>query len=113
MNPGVVVVVTEQEAVRRVLTSTLENEGWVVLALEDGAELFDFMEFMTEHASVRGVPRLIVADVSVPGPSVCEVAAWARLKGLDVPFVLFTEDHDASSKELAKALGAVEHSAAA
>jgi CheY-like chemotaxis protein len=111
--PGVVVVVTEEEAVRRVLTSTLENEGWVVLALEDGGELFDFMEFMSEHPSVRGVPRLIVADVSVPGPSVFEVAAWARLKGLDVPFVLFTDDRDESSKNLARALGAVELTAAA
>ncbi len=85
--PGLVVIVTEEEAVRRVLTSTLEAEGWVVLALEDGGELFDFMEFISEHPSVRGVPRLIVADPSVPGPSVVEVTEWAKLKGLDVPWL--------------------------
>lgn len=111
--PGVVVVVTEEEAARRVLTSALEGEGWVVLALEDGGELFDFMEFISEHPNVRGVPRLIVADASAPGPSVFEVVTWARLKGLEVPFVVFTEDQDENTRALARALGAVELGSAA
>ena len=112
-NPGVAVVVTEEEAVRRVLTTTLEQEGWAVLCLEDGGELFDFMEFISEHPNVRGVPRLIVADANVPGPSVFEVVAWSRLKGFDVPFVVFTEDQDVNARQLASALGAVEVGASA
>ena len=107
-NPGVVVVVSEEVEVRSVLTGALESEGWVVLALEDGAELFDFIEFITEHPKAKGVPRLIVADASVPGPSVFEAAAWARLKGLDVPFVVFTAADDENAKDRARALGAVE-----
>ena len=93
---------------RSVLSGALEDEGWVVLPLEDGAELFDFIEFITEHPSAKGVPRLIVADASVPGPSVFEAAAWARLRGLAVPFVLFTGEDDENAKDLARALGAVE-----
>lgn len=108
LNPGLVVVVTEEPAVRKTLTDTLEGEGWVVVPLDDGAELSDFLEFVTEHPDRRVTPRLIVADASVPGPSVFESAAWARLKGLSVPFVFFTASEDENAKDLARALGSVE-----
>lgn len=93
--PGVVVVVTEETAVLSTLTLALEAEGWVVLPLEDGAELYDYVEFIIEHPKREGGPRLIIADASVPGPSVLEVAAWAMLKGLSVPFLFFRKGEDA------------------
>lgn len=108
LNTGLVVVVTEEPLVRKVLTDTLEVEGWVVLSLDDGAELFDFVELISAHPSRRIVPRLVVADAEVPGPSVFETAQWARQHGLDVPFVLFTGTADEKTRDLARALGAVE-----
>lgn len=108
LNPGLVVVVTEEPRVRKVLTDTLEGEGWVVLALDDGAELLDFVEFVSDHPTRRIAPRLVVADAAVPGPSVFETAEWARRHGVDVPFVLFTGADDEKTKDLARALGAVE-----
>jgi CheY-like chemotaxis protein len=108
VNPGLVVVVTEEPLVRKVLTDTLEGEGWVVLALDDGAELLDFVEFVSAHPGRRIVPRLVVADAAAPGPSVFETADWARRNGVEVPFVLFTGADDPKSRDLARALGAVE-----
>lgn len=97
--PGLVVVVTEEAAACRVLTHTLEAEGWVVVPLDDGGELFDFLEFISAHPGSRGAPQLIVADASVPGPRAVDVVAWARSRGLDVPLVLFNhpERTDASA----------------
>ncbi|MDP1823727.1 MAG: response regulator [Archangium sp.] len=108
LNTGLVVVVTEEPLVRKVLTDTLEAEGWVVLALDDGAELLDFVEFVSAHPGRRIAPRLVVADAAVPGPSVFETADWARRHGVEVPFVLFTGAADQKTKDLARALGAVE-----
>jgi DNA-binding response OmpR family regulator len=108
LNPGLVVVVTEEARVRKTLTDSLEAEGWVVLSLDDGAELFDFIELVIANPGRRVMPRLIVADTAVPGPGVFEVAAWARSRGLSVPFVLFSAADDENAKELARAIGCVE-----
>lgn len=84
-NPGVAVVVTEAEEVRRAITLTLESEGWVVLPLEDGAELFDFVEFISENPLRMGAPRLVVTELDLPGPSIFETIAWARVCGPSCP----------------------------
>lgn len=107
-NPGVAVVVTEAEEVRRAITRTLESEGWVVLPLEDGAELFDFVEFISENPLRMGAPRLVVTELDLPGPSIFETIAWARVCGLELPFVLLAKDDDDDAKERARSLGAVE-----
>ncbi|MFT3713392.1 MAG: hypothetical protein QM817_37525 [Archangium sp.] len=107
MQPGLVVVVTETQLLLDVLTHELEGAGWTVLALEDGAELFDFIELMSERPG-RRLPQLIIADATSPGPSVLEVCAWARLKGLRMPFIVLADRADEATKDLARALGGVE-----
>jgi DNA-binding response OmpR family regulator len=106
--PGVVVVVTEEAEVRARLSELLESEGWVVLPLEDGCELFDFVEFISDNPGRRSAPRLIIADAQVPGPSVFETAAWARLNGLEVPFIVFSPADDEAARDVARAIGAIE-----
>ncbi|MFZ5440056.1 MAG: hypothetical protein ACOZQL_08610 [Myxococcota bacterium] len=106
--PAVAVVVIESTEVRQSVTITLEAEGWVVLPLEDAAELFDFIEFLRENPLRLGAPRLVVTEPGLPGPSLFEVIAWARVCGLTLPFIVLTPDDDDDAKERARSLGAVE-----
>lgn len=104
---GLVVIVTAVPAVRQKLAESLEGDAWVVLSLRDSGELFDFVELVAAQPGRVPPLKLVVVDETVPVRSAFEVAAWARLKGLDVPFVLFTEREDEKTKDLARAIGGV------
>lgn len=103
---GLVVVVSEADAVRESLTRALEARRWVVLALDDGAELFDFFDILLESPRHR-VPRLIIADAAVPGPDVLDTCAEARRHGLDVPFLVLADEASEAMKTRASQLGRV------
>lgn len=104
---GLVVVVTTAPVARRHVSDALEAEGWSVLTLHDCEELYELVELLGAHRGRAASLKLVVADTTVPGASVFEVAAWARLKGLAVPFVLFAAREDERMKDLARALGGV------
>lgn len=104
---GLVVIVTTAPIARQHVSDALEAEGWSVLTLHDCAELYELVELLASHRGRADALKLVVADATVPGASVFEVAAWARLKGLTVPFVLFAAREDEHLKDLARALGGV------
>ena len=105
-----VVVVSEAQTLQNVLRHTLEADGWTVLPLEDGSELFDFLELVAD-ATARS-PQLVVIDASVPGPSVPELITWAREHELPIPFVVMVRERDSQLDELARTFGGVELAAA-
>lgn len=90
-NAELVVIVSEDPLVIRSLTRTFESEGAVVLALEDGAELRDYVQLLIEQPHRRIEPRVIVVDAQVPGPDVQGTAVWARHHGFEFPIVVFRE----------------------
>jgi DNA-binding response OmpR family regulator len=103
---GLVVVVSGADAVREALMRALEARRWVVLALDDGAELFDFFDLLLESPRHR-VPRLIIDDAAVPGPDVLDTCAEARRQGLDVPFLVLADEVSEAMKTRASQLGRV------
>lgn len=102
--PGLVAVVSADPTARAALTRALEGEGFAVLALHDCAELLELVEQVRRRP---GTLRLVAADASVGCAGVLEVAAWARLAGLEVPFLLFAERADERTRDLARAVGGV------
>ena len=99
-------MVSGSDAVREALMRALEARRWVVLALDDGAELFDFFDLLLESPRHR-VPRLIIADAAVPGPDVLDTCAEARRQGLDVPFLVLADEVSEAMKTRASQLGRV------
>jgi DNA-binding response OmpR family regulator len=102
-----VVVVSSAQSVRKKLGQTLEEDDYGVLSLRDGGELLDFVELVAARPSRSPPLRLIVVDETVPLRTALEIAAWARLKTLEVPFVLFAAREDEKAHDLARAIGAV------
>ena len=86
-----VVVVSEDADVVRSFTSTFESHGDVVLVLDDGAELRDYVQLLIEQPHRRLEPRLIVVDATVPGPSAETTTLWARAHGLTFQILTFQE----------------------
>lgn len=91
MHTGIVVIVTESQLLEDVLTHTFAGAGYTVLALEDAAELYDYVTLLVNQPG-RRQPAVVVADATVPGPGVLDVCAWARLNNLHMPFIVLSEN---------------------
>lgn len=87
-----IVIVSEDPQVCRTLTATFEARGDVVLVLDDGAELRDYVQLLLEQPHRRLEPRLVVVDSTVPGPPAEATAVWARHHGLRFPILTFREE---------------------
>jgi CheY-like chemotaxis protein len=91
----------DDELLRDTLSDALERDGWQVLALEDGYELADYLEFALKGKQ----PSLVLTDVRMPGLSGLEVVERARARGIVCPIVVMTSWPDPKLSERAKALG--------
>lgn len=100
--PALAVVVTESQLLEDLLRRSLEAQGFVVLALEDGGELSDFLELMDDPHGRQ--PQLVLMDATVPGPSALELAAGARRRGMTFPFAVLTSTLDESTRDVARSL---------
>lgn len=85
-----VVVAEDDDDLREILTIALANDDRQVLAMEDGSELFDYVEFIVGRGVAGELPDLIVTDNHMPGASGVEVANWSRAHGVTCPFLIFT-----------------------
>ena len=80
---GVVLVADDEPLVRSLVVRTLEQEGYAVVAADDGATALELLE----RESVR--PDLVVTDVIMPGRNGRQLqdALLARWPGLPVLFI--------------------------
>jgi signal transduction histidine kinase len=79
-----VLVVDDEDQIRRLMAQTLEAAGLTVLVAADGAEAL--------HALERGPVDLIVSDVAMPvmdGPTLYE-RVRSRIEWTSIPFVFLT-----------------------
>ena len=90
--PGLVLVVEDEDPVRRYTVSLLEDLGFTVLQAHDGSEA---IAILRERSTEIGAMLL---DHSMPGLSGEEVLAELQREGLSVPVVL-TSGHDRTSLE--------------
>jgi EAL domain-containing protein (putative c-di-GMP-specific phosphodiesterase class I)/CheY-like chemotaxis protein len=96
---GRVLVVDDDADVRDILSAHLEDAGYAVVAVEDGAPALEAID--TEPFDV------ILTDIGMPGMSGIEFLRRVRARDLDVPVLLITGD-----PRLETAIEAVEYGAA-
>jgi CheY-like chemotaxis protein len=96
-----VALAEDDEELRQALSEALEQAGYMVLALEDGFELADYLDFATQ----RRPPSLVLTDVRMPGLSGLEAVERARARGLTCPVVVMTSWPDDRVNAHAAALG--------
>jgi len=77
-----VLVVDDDEPIRRMLERTLAAEGYDVTSAADGGSALAAIE--------RAVPDVLVLDVAMPGIDGLDVCRRVRAKGLSVPILLLT-----------------------
>lgn len=80
--PEAILVVDDDDPVRRMLVRTLTAEGYDVSAVADGGAALVDLD--------RSVPGLVVLDVAMPGLDGLSVCRRIREKGLAVPVLLLT-----------------------
>jgi CheY-like chemotaxis protein len=91
----------DDDDLRALLSEALEREGWLVLALEDGFELADYLDF----AAHGRPPSVVLTDLRMPGLNGLEAIERARARGLKCPVVVMTSWPDDRVKAHAAALG--------
>ncbi|WP_189259392.1 response regulator [Lentzea flava] len=89
---GLVLVVEDEDPVRRYTVSLLEELGFTVLQASDGTEAIAILRERSAEVSA------MLLDHSMPGLSGEEVLAELEREGLTVPVVL-TSGHDRTSLE--------------
>ncbi|MFS8104924.1 response regulator [Lentzea alba] len=89
---GLVLVVEDEDPVRRYTVSLLEELGFTVLQASDGVEAIEILRARRAEISA------MLLDHSMPGLSGEEVLAVVEREGLAVPVVL-TSGHDRTSLE--------------
>lgn len=89
---GLVLVVEDEDPVRRYTVSLLEELGFRVVQASDGTEALEVLR--ARHAEIG----VMLLDHSMPGLSGEEVLAEAEREGLTVPVVL-TSGYDRASLE--------------
>ncbi|MET9630076.1 response regulator [Lentzea sp. NPDC006480] len=89
---GLVLVVEDEDPVRRYTVSLLEELGYTVLQASDGSEALAVLRERSAEISA------MLLDHSMPGLSGGEVLAQLESEGLKVPVVL-TSGHDRTTLE--------------
>jgi CheY-like chemotaxis protein len=81
--PGIVLLVEDDQAVRRVITTILEEDGWRVEEAADGWEGWEMARALNPH--------LIVTDLNLPGMSGLEMTERLRdVDEVEAPVVAIT-----------------------
>jgi CheY-like chemotaxis protein len=90
---------------REELAQQLREESLIVVELEDGLELADYLELALGTPSVLDVPSLIVCDVALEGRSGIEILHELRGSGAAIPVLLIQDRADAALAERTERLG--------
>ena len=97
-------VIADDDAIARAfLTAKMEQRGFKVTAVTDGAAAIE--------AVVRINPDLVILDVLMPGLGGFETLRQLKASALTkhVPVVLLSAHHDVADVERAKSLGAADY----
>jgi CheY-like chemotaxis protein len=90
---------------RTLLASALRQDGYDVVEIADGSELFQTVYSWLRHGNGRGIDA-IVTDIRMPAFSGLEVLAELRSRYTTLPVILITAFGDQQTHAEARALGA-------
>jgi EAL domain-containing protein (putative c-di-GMP-specific phosphodiesterase class I) len=101
VHEGMVLLVEDDESVRRIYGRLLERDGFTVLSAANGMEATQIF--------AREKIDLVVSDISMPGMSGIDLLKALRLEDLDVPVILMTGNPQVDSAARAVELGALRY----
>jgi DNA-binding NtrC family response regulator len=101
--PSLVLLAEDDGELRKLIASTLRQEGYEVVETANGMELLDALELLLG----RRLPYAVVSDVRMPLLSGMDLLAVIRASATDVPVILITAFGDVDTHEEAHDLGAV------
>ena len=105
MSDSLVLVAEDDDELRRLMVDVLNRDGYHVIAVADGAELFEFM--IDALCGSRTEPDVIVSDIRMPGFSGLDVLKHLRTADAHAPVVLITAFPTDETRRRAQELGAV------
>jgi len=102
-----VLVIEDDDEMRRLLTSVLARDGYPVRPFRDGMEALDYLDTLRigRHWNDENL-GLIVSDVRMPGCSGLDLVDCLRTLDCAVPVILITAFGDAETHAQARDLGA-------
>ncbi|RKH08818.1 response regulator [Corallococcus praedator] len=101
-----ILVAEDDDAMRALLVRTLMRAGYVVVEVEDGFELGDYLAMMRGQGGTLEPLDLIISDVRMPGRTGLEALKQLREQGVSCPVLLLSAFADAETHEEARRLGA-------
>ncbi|RKG97623.1 response regulator [Corallococcus sp. CA053C] len=104
--PVRILVAEDDDAMRALLVRTLSRAGYVVVEVEDGYELGDYLAMMRGQGGTLAPLDLIVSDVRMPGRTGLEALERLRDQGVSCPVLLLSAFADAETHAEALRLGA-------
>jgi CheY-like chemotaxis protein len=100
-----ILVAEDDDALRALLTTNLEREGYQVIPIEDGLELSDYFELVNPGGARTLQPDLVLTDVRMPGRTGIDAVSHARQAGLTCPVLILTAFADDDVLRTAAELG--------
>ncbi|RKH39441.1 response regulator [Corallococcus sicarius] len=104
--PPRILVAEDDDAMRAMLVQTLRRAGYVVVEVEDGFELGDYLAMMRGQGGTLAPLDLIISDVRMPGRTGLEALERLRDQGVSCPVLLLSAFADAETHAEARRLGA-------
>jgi len=79
---------------REYLASSLAQDGFLVMAFEDGLDMLDYFGDILLLGAGEILPDLIIAEANLPGRKGIDLLADLRYAGWATPFILITQKND-------------------
>jgi CheY-like chemotaxis protein len=106
MAPPRVLLAEDDAEMRELVASSLRRDGFEVVELRDGGELFDHIGISWVGPPDHRRPDLVISDVRMPGFSGLEILDILRQADWALPVILITAFGDADLHQEAQRLGA-------
>jgi CheY-like chemotaxis protein len=100
-----VLLAEEDDEVRERLADALAHDGYRVVAVEDGLELFDYLKLAVSSKGRLPLPDVIVSDAELAGCEGLSACRRVHAKYPSLPFVLLAPHDDSRSLRDASAAG--------
>jgi CheY-like chemotaxis protein len=93
-----ILVIDDSGFQRKVLSSILGGEGYLVVTAADGEEGFEVVR--------KEGPDLVICDLLMPGIDGYAFLKRAKEEGLEIPVLVFTSDIQKTTRDICMDLGA-------